>query len=515
MKPTSGGTKAKLNILIFFQKVARSFKIPPVLLRAKARSERSRLKNLDDCSDDESLTSTLVCDDDGECEKKYDTDIFHGEKSDPILDIKQCTPAPAAKCLIYAVQLASLEPASNGDAILDILDKLLLAFPCPHHLPIGDTEDLFREILRLASTFDNALIKEQALHLIIIQVRSGSNSVLVKAFRLQDDVRCCVLLLDLMKCLPDCWMEASRTEMHRAIQPLWYMDLPEAAIERAHAATPFVKFLLQLITSSQSSARAVFNAGFVDMVICMCTTSFPDPRTPKADTSRWNATSYLVDICASALEWLLRYPDIRDRMATKWRPLAECWPKSHSRSLANLEPMPSDVSRIARHRMESFQRIRHLSKSLHDGAGEDILRKDCAELLHLSRRALHDADIVDAAIRVLLDYICNQGGKYGVWVQLRQEIIQTPYHIIADLFFDMVGRLLSYSQGLPITNKPLACFLDFVDFVSGESVVMKTALEEAGVEALGCDWRVRVVPVVSQHSRMDSLQSLDRDFMLA
>lgn len=67
----------------------------------------------------------------------------------------------------------------------------------------------------------------------------------------------------------------------------------------------------------------------------------------------------------------------------------------------------------------------------------------------------------------------------------------------------------------PIPNRAhvIEQFSRFAEFMTGDSLVMRTILEEAGFFSLEypCDLRPRAMPVVSSNSRRKSLSDLDAE----
>ncbi|KAH0582966.1 hypothetical protein H2248_010860 [Termitomyces sp. 'cryptogamus'] len=238
------------------------------------------------------------------------------------------TLAFSIRCSAYAARLSFLRPETNVDDIVGILGYLLRISPCS--CPVHISQRFFRDLCLLARS-NNVSVREMALRLVVLQIKNSNISPLVKVLlsRFQKDISLSALLTDLMSCLPDYWMETQRFDLHRAIQSVWSLDLHLSAIRRVHAAMPFAEFCYQLIQSRQSVARIVVGAGYIDMIIKMCKTNFPDSRIPTADTLRWNATSSLTTLFALTLKRLSQYPGIQTSM--KWEALAQCWPTPSSR----------------------------------------------------------------------------------------------------------------------------------------------------------------------------------------
>jgi hypothetical protein len=168
--------------------------------------------------------------------------------------------------------------------------------------------------------------------------------------------------------------------MHLALQNLWGSNHRNDIHIQAHSATPFVKFLLQAARSNRTAARAIHKAGFVDMLVCMCNSKFPDSRIPTADTSRWLATTSLLDVCISTLEALSVYPNIQRKLSTSMYALAEVWPKNQSRNIIRLKPMPAAFEPLRHRRSSCLRRLRELS-----AAPPESIHSTCADSFYLSR----------------------------------------------------------------------------------------------------------------------------------
>lgn len=161
-----------------------------------------------------------------------------------------------------------------------------------------------------------------------------------------------------------------------------------------------------------------------------------------------------------------------------------------------------------------------------------------------SRRALYDEDIVQRALTLILGQLCSDN-REEVWAYLSNQIMQTPYKVVVDLFFNLLRLLLhrcvlcltTYMlMGIILTvtircsdlpvgtftpncNWPMEYFLEFVGYATKESYIIRTALQEAGIACLGypiSSWSrwACTVPIVPQAFRERTLQILDTEFYL-
>ncbi|KAF8884981.1 hypothetical protein BD779DRAFT_1534859, partial [Infundibulicybe gibba] len=361
-------------------------------------------------------------------------------------------------------------PGSGGqphnDRSLELINLLEPLFPLLPGSDNGTYSHLYKRLLEL-SRYGSGQTPQMALRLLLMQVGTGNSQTLSKviAQRCSSNVRhILVLVIGFLR-------DSCTLTLRGPLRFIWNQH----GFPAEHSLAPFIRFINQIAQHRRGAAKAVIEAGFLDLLECMCLSNFLDPRIPTADTSNWLANTPLITTCILTLSTLMNRCGDHTTLVTKLRTLPEIWPTSRLHDLTQIAPTVIPLAMDNRSAVELRQDTKQPPSV--------YLCDLCIELLQPSSK-FHPSDAADSMVPKFLACLSSSVNEPDAWADLQTTLLQAPYHLVVNLLFNIIKYLVRPFPSSDKVKQIVQPFMDFTNILTQTRVIPRVALVEAGVFSL-------------------------------
>ncbi|KAH7907746.1 hypothetical protein BJ138DRAFT_1182221 [Hygrophoropsis aurantiaca] len=191
--------------------------------------------------------------------------------------------------------------------------------PAPKELAI------IEDLLDLSKNGHHPLnIRKSALRLILRLIVEGRIIPLIGSIVRWSPEEIRSFFVEIMACLPDDWVTACRSNMHRELQSTYTSLVSNSFPGMRHGATYFLDLVTSICRQSQIAAHAILDAGILAMLV-NCVTRVRDMSRPHESSVKANKRlDSLISSSLNVLSTLAVCPTCRTRIVGS--PLYKLWP---------------------------------------------------------------------------------------------------------------------------------------------------------------------------------------------
>lgn len=191
-------------------------------------------------------------------------------------------------------------------------------------------------------------------------------------------------------------MEIPRQDFHYSLQEIFLQP------QNCHPLIPFLRFLLNLSQQTAAASQAVLEAGYMDLILCLCLSTFSDIKLSQAQykkSTEAQAHSVVFGLILSTLSVLAVHRVNHPIIASRWLHIRNYWPSSCLQALeesycACVISQYQQRNNLRTTPLESVFILRRLTsvcasfRTRKDNLKEFIADNGCMELISLSRLVL-------------------------------------------------------------------------------------------------------------------------------